>query len=49
MSTAPTHRRWTKRPPRVTASDVVVWIVVTALTAGVLLGLCALLTLGWPS
>ena len=47
----PSHRRWRKRPRTVTvtASDVVVWVVVTALTAGFLIGLCALLTLAWPS
>ena len=40
--------RWTRRP-RITASEVVVWLVVTGLTAGALIGLCILLTLAWPA
>jgi len=48
MAENASRRRWRHRPI-VTASEVVVWLVVTALTAGALLGLCALLTAAWPS
>ena len=41
------RRRW--RRNRITASEAVVWIVVTAMTAGGLIGFCLLLTLAWPS
>ena len=41
-------RRWTGRPPRLTASDIVVWLIVTALTILVLGACCALLWVVWP-
>ncbi len=42
------RRRWTGRPPRLTASDIVVWLIVTALTILVLGACCALLWVVWP-
>ena len=42
------RRHWRRRPI-ITASEILVWIVVTAMTAGALIGLCLLLTLAWPS
>jgi len=41
-------RRWKKRP-RVTLSDVAVWTLFTLATAVVLLAVCVLLILVWPS
>jgi len=43
-----TPRHWRRRP-FITASEIVVWIVVTGLVAGFLIGMCMLLTLAAPS
>lgn len=42
------RRHWRRRPI-ITASEIVVWVVVTALTVAALICLCLLLTLAAPS
>jgi len=42
------NRRWKKRR-RLTTEDVAVWVTFTVLTAAVLLAMCLLLTIAWPS
>ena len=47
MSTDPTQR-WTRRR-RVSASDIGAWLVFALLTAAILLALCVLATIVWPT
>lgn len=48
LRTNPRHRRW-KRRRSVTLSDVGLWVTWFILTAAVLLALCLLVTLAWPT
>ena len=47
LRTNPRHRRWNRRP-RMSASDVAVWLTWLLITAAVVLALCLLLVLLWP-
>ena len=44
------HRRWRRRPrPMAVLTDVAAWALFVILIAAILISLCALLTLAWPS
>lgn len=50
MTTAPQHRRWTRKPsPRVSLSNAAAWTFAVLATAAGLLALCVVLTLVWPT